>query len=102
MKVSVNRAGAGFILVLLVATGPWSGPAAAETITLTAELSGAAQVPPNPSKGKGTVTASFDTATPTGDGSSDGSPRRYTSPESGARGRGCQFCVRGEAASQLG
>ena len=37
--------------------------AAAETIPLVADLSGAVQVPPNPSKGKGAVTGAFDTAT---------------------------------------
>jgi len=35
-------------------------PAVAETLELKAELSGAAQVPPNPSKGTGSVTATFD------------------------------------------
>ena len=35
----------------------------AETITLIAEISGAAQVPPNPSKGTGNVTSTYDTAT---------------------------------------
>lgn len=35
----------------------------AETITLLAEISGAAQVPPNSSKGTGTVTSTYDTAT---------------------------------------
>ena len=40
-----------------------STTAVAETITLIAEISGAAQVPPNPSKGTGTVTSTFDTAT---------------------------------------
>ena len=40
-----------------------STPARAETVTMTAELSGAAQIPPNPSKGKGTVTVTFDTQT---------------------------------------
>ena len=40
-----------------------NAPAFAETIALTAEISGAAQVPPNPSKGTGTVTSTFDTAT---------------------------------------
>jgi hypothetical protein len=40
-----------------------SAPAFAETITLVAEISGAAQVPPNPSKGTGVVTSTYDTAT---------------------------------------
>ena len=35
----------------------------AETIVLVAEISGAAQVPPNPSKGTGTVTSTYDTVT---------------------------------------
>ena len=63
MQMSNERAGAGFAVILVVTASFWSGAAAAETITLAAQLSGAAQVPPNPSKGKGTVTASYDTAT---------------------------------------
>lgn len=38
-------------------------PALAETIVLVAEISGAAHVPPNPSKGTGTVTSTYDTVT---------------------------------------
>jgi hypothetical protein len=40
-----------------------SPPALAETITLIAEISGTAQVPPNPSKGTGVVTSTYDTVT---------------------------------------
>ena len=37
-------------------------PALAETVTLRASLSGSKEVPPNDSKGKGEVTATYDTA----------------------------------------
>jgi hypothetical protein len=47
--------------IVLLATVMASTPAAAEKIALKAEISGAAQVPSNPSKGKGEVTASYDT-----------------------------------------
>jgi hypothetical protein len=40
-----------------------AGPAMAATVNLKAELNGAAEVPPNPSAAKGSVTAAFDTAT---------------------------------------
>lgn len=40
-----------------------AGPALAETVTFKADLAAAKEVPPNPSKGKGQVTATFDTAT---------------------------------------
>lgn len=40
-----------------------AGPAMAAMVNLKAELSGAAEVPPNPTAAKGTVTATFDTAT---------------------------------------
>jgi CHRD domain len=39
-----------------------AGPVLAETVTLKADMTGAAEVPPNTSAGKGTVTATFDTA----------------------------------------
>ena len=42
-----------------------SAPAAAEVIALTAEVSGTTQVPPNPSKGRGAMTATYDTETKT-------------------------------------
>jgi len=37
-------------------------PAAAETITYKADLTGSAETPPNSSKGQGSVTADYDTA----------------------------------------
>ncbi len=40
-----------------------AGPAMAAMVNLKAELSGAAEVPPNPTTAKGSVTAAFDTAT---------------------------------------
>jgi hypothetical protein len=40
-----------------------AGPAMAAMVNLKAELNGAAEVPPNPSAAKGSVTAAFDTAT---------------------------------------
>jgi CHRD domain len=52
--------------VLAVSAAVWplmSTPALAESITLVAEITGAAQVPPNPSKGSGTVTGAYDTVT---------------------------------------
>ena len=45
---------------LLIATAP---SALAETITYSAELKGASEVPPNDSKGTGTLVAKYDTAT---------------------------------------
>ena len=47
----------GIAVILNAAT------ARAETIALSAELTGAAQVPRNPSKGTGAATATYDTAT---------------------------------------
>jgi len=50
---------AGLALAALLAAG---SPALAETVTFKAELKGANEVPPNDTKGAGTVTATFDTA----------------------------------------
>ena len=63
MYVRIGRPGAGLLAMLLLAASLCSASAAAETIALGAEASGVTQVPPNPSKGKGTVTAAYDTAT---------------------------------------
>jgi hypothetical protein len=40
-----------------------AGPAMAAMVNLKAELNGAAEVPPNPSTAKGSMTAAFDTTT---------------------------------------
>jgi len=49
--------------VALAATIAFVSPSFAAMIDLKAELKGANEVPPNDSKGTGTVTATFDTAT---------------------------------------
>jgi CHRD domain len=55
------------ILPVLTALAVCAFPlaASAETIALAAEMTGATQVPPNPSKGKGALTAAYDTETKT-------------------------------------
>ena len=57
------RSGAVLALALATALAATVTPARAETIALKAELSGAVQVPPNPSKGHGSLTATYDTVT---------------------------------------
>lgn len=52
-----------FSLILMVAVGLATFPARAETIDLTARLSGANEVPPNDSTSSGMGSASFDTET---------------------------------------
>lgn len=41
----------------------FAGPALAEVVNLKAALNGAAEVPPNPTKATGSLTATYDTAT---------------------------------------
>jgi hypothetical protein len=61
MSSRSNRIALGFLAsgLLLIA----GSPALAETVTYTAPLAGASEVPPNDSKGTGMVEATYDTAT---------------------------------------
>lgn len=49
--------------VVCTAVVALAGPAFAAMVNLKAELNGAAEVPPNPTTAKGSITATFDTAT---------------------------------------
>lgn len=51
------------MLAAVICTVALAGPAFAEMVNLKAELNGAAEVPPNPTMAKGSVAATFDTAT---------------------------------------
>jgi hypothetical protein len=42
-----------------------AAPSLAETVTFKVDMTASKEVPPNPSKGKGQVTATFDTASKT-------------------------------------
>ena len=60
MRTSFNRLAFGmFSFAFLIAGGT---PAIAETVTYKAKLDGKSEVPPNDSKGSGTVDAVYDTA----------------------------------------
>jgi hypothetical protein len=61
MRSAVLFAGAAGLAALGFLTA--ASPVAAETITFKTELKGSNEVPPNDSKGTGTVTATLDTAT---------------------------------------
>jgi hypothetical protein len=63
MKTPILRAG----LMALACTGAlaFATPSMAASTTFKANLSAASEVPPNDSKGKGTVTATYDDATKT-------------------------------------
>ena len=52
----------GLLSVVLAACVMFASPALAETISFKAELKASEAVPPNDSKGTGTVTATYDTA----------------------------------------
>ena len=58
-KVSFRSGVAALALAALLVAG---SPALAETVAFKAELKGANEVPPNDSKGSGTVAATYDTA----------------------------------------
>ncbi len=60
MRLSTSTILATASIALLFAAG---GPALAEKIAFKADLVGSAQVPPNDSKGHGTVAAAYDTDT---------------------------------------
>ena len=55
----------GIAVMLVTAWLMWSPSVLADTINLKAELTASNEVPPNNSKGAGSVTATFDTATKT-------------------------------------
>jgi CHRD domain-containing protein len=58
-RINVRSGVAALALAALLAAG---SPALAETVTFKAELKGTNEVPPNDSKGTGTVIATYDTA----------------------------------------
>jgi hypothetical protein len=60
MKTLLRYAIAGLAVAAVAAAG---SPAMAETLSFKAELKGSNEVPANQSKGTGTVTATYDTAT---------------------------------------